>query len=704
VPKPEVGQIIAGKYRIDREIGAGGMGTVVAATHLQLGTQLALKFLNEKIKGSANSVERFTREARACAQLRSEHVCRVSDFGVEGDTPYIAMDLLAGVDLARLLDTGRVDLAIAVDFVIQACTGLAEAHAHGIVHRDLKPGNLFLTRRPDGMPLIKVLDFGVAKIPVDDDISLTKTSHIVGSPGYMAPEQLRSSKTVDQRADLWALGVILYELISGRHPFYAEAVTEVALKIAMDEPPQLAEAPDELRAIVMRCLAKEAEYRFRDVTELATALAPFAHHDRIAAAAAMRVLVETAERERIDPQAPTETSGAGTATKQERPTRVDAPRAMRPPESTNQHGAGAIVDRPPAKRRVAWIAGGVLVAGIAGAVGFAAVRSSSQDLDPLVPAPPDAAPAIAVLPDAAILDDATYRELRVMLEIKITGASAATIVVDDIVWGEGSRISVPVLAGKHKIEVRAPGRPLVIEEHDITADRTISIVVPPKPRADEPVASAGRTIPVRPAPDLMPPRGSTGIEDPFASSKSTGSGSGSDSKRTPAVGSGSAKPEPAVGTVNNTDQALADAKLATFRGSLARLGLRQDDLGIEGVKLNNELSRARRKKDWLEVQRVAVRMNDLANATKIDRPFISSKHARLASHVRRAQLSDDVRAQIDQLMREVAAKTDDPVEANRKLNRAFALLPAAPRSPTREVDPLRPTPRPDDLLAPKPFK
>src|SRR5678815_45096 len=150
------------------------MGTVVAAEHVALGTPIALKFLSEKIKGSSSSVERFTREARASAQLKSEHVCRVSDFGVDGGVPYIVMELLEGTDLARVLDAGRVDVATATDYVLQACVGLAEAHALGIVHRDLKPHNLFLTKRPDGAPLVKVLDFGIAKIPVGDDHALTR--------------------------------------------------------------------------------------------------------------------------------------------------------------------------------------------------------------------------------------------------------------------------------------------------------------------------------------------------------------------------------------------------------------------------------------------------------------------------------------------------------------------------------------------------
>ena len=390
-----VGEIIAGKYRVERQIGAGGMGTVVAATHLQLGTQVALKFLSDNIKDSHNSIERFTREAKACASLRSEHVCRVTDFGMHAERPYIAMELLEGVDLARLLEGGAVDGGMAVDFLLQACDGLAEAHAHGIVHRDLKPGNLFLSRRPDGTPLVKVLDFGVAKIPQIEDTSLTKTSSVIGSPGYMAPEQLRSSKTVDTRADIWALGVILYQLVSKRHPFHAEAVTEIAVKISMDDPEPLPEAPEPLRAVIMRCLEKEPEQRFPDIASLAAALAPFRPHDRAAAIASAKLWIESPWSR---PMLPT-TLGASS------PVAVAALPSKLAFQTPHEVGHGVI--EAPVKRgsRVAWFAvAGILVVG--GLTAFALTRGGgSAPVDaaaPIAIAPPvDAAPIVAPAVDAA---------------------------------------------------------------------------------------------------------------------------------------------------------------------------------------------------------------------------------------------------------------------------------------------------------------
>ncbi len=271
------GVIVAGKYRVARVIGRGGMGVVVEATHLQLESKVALKFLDEAMTTEPTAVARFTREARAAAQLKSEHICRVIDFGVEGRMPYIVMELLTGTDLARLGQVRKLDVPTAALYIKQACLGLAEAHAAQIIHRDLKPSNLFLTRRADGSPLIKVVDFGVAKAPAGtDDVALTGTSHVVGSPGFMSPEQFRSSKSVDGRTDVWSLGVILYKLVSGTLPFKGEGFAEFALSITRDPTPSLRDVPPASDAIVARCLQKDVGKRYPDVNALAEALAPYA--------------------------------------------------------------------------------------------------------------------------------------------------------------------------------------------------------------------------------------------------------------------------------------------------------------------------------------------------------------------------------------------------------------------------------------------
>jgi serine/threonine protein kinase len=277
------GTLVADKYRVERIIGRGGMGLVAEATHVGLGNRVALKFLAEDMASDQTALARFRREAQAAAQLRSEHVCRVFDVGVEGKTPFIVMELLQGTDLARLSKVRALDPATAALYVKQACVGLAEAHAAKIVHRDLKPGNLFLTRRADGSPLIKVLDFGVAKAPSDDDVKLTGTANVVGSPGFMSPEQFRSSRTVDGRSDVWSLGVILYKLVSGRLPFKGDGFAEFALAITRDAVPPLGEAPSAFQAVVARCLEKDPAHRYPDVLALADALAPIAAHARSSA-------------------------------------------------------------------------------------------------------------------------------------------------------------------------------------------------------------------------------------------------------------------------------------------------------------------------------------------------------------------------------------------------------------------------------------
>jgi eukaryotic-like serine/threonine-protein kinase len=273
------GDLVAGKFRVDHLIGQGGMGLVVAATHIHLDQRVALKFLLPAYCSDQALVGRFLREARASAQLRGEHVCRVSDVGtLENGAPYIVMELLQGRDLASLLsERGPLPVPLLADYIVQACLGLAEAHAARIVHRDLKPANLFVTIRPDGQPQIKIVDFGIAKAPAPADFKLTRTDTVMGSPGYMSPEQLRSTRDADVRSDIWALGVILYELSCGRPPFTAETITELTLRVAIDPTPQLvgANVTRGFEQVVYRCLEKDPARRFQNVGQLAMALAPF---------------------------------------------------------------------------------------------------------------------------------------------------------------------------------------------------------------------------------------------------------------------------------------------------------------------------------------------------------------------------------------------------------------------------------------------
>jgi serine/threonine protein kinase len=341
----EPGTVLAGKYRIGPVLGRGGMGMVAFAHHLQLKQPVAIKFLHPFVGHDGDAVTRLLREAQAAARLRSEHVARVLDVGASGNgTPFIVMEHLEGQDVASLLRAGPVPPSTAVDIVVQACEALAEAHALGIVHRDLKPSNLFVTRRLDGSTLVKVLDFGISKTTVDTDAGVpdtqviqgdaidtqrsgddaggddvivppppaaawiepgaTRTEAVMGTPGYMSPEHMRSSKHVDARTDVWSIGVVLYELLAGRRPFLAD--TRVALRTLVEAaplPPLPPSVSTGLARAVARCLVKDPADRFPDVAALTAALAPFAPApDEVQAAAARmaRVLGSTRPATELD--------------------------------------------------------------------------------------------------------------------------------------------------------------------------------------------------------------------------------------------------------------------------------------------------------------------------------------------------------------------------------------------------------------------
>ncbi|HRI62668.1 MAG TPA: protein kinase [Polyangium sp.] len=274
-----VGNVLAGKYRVEKILGMGGMGIVVAATHLDLRELRAIKLIRPDADND-QSVERFLREARAVVRLQSEHVPEVYDLGrLESGAPYIVMELLQGQDLSAILKAhGPLPIADAVRYVVQACHALAEAHAVGIVHRDLKPGNLFVTRRRDDSECIKVLDFGVSKDtkPGKHDPEMTGAKDLIGSPLYMSPEQMRSARKVDARSDVWALGAILYKLLTGRAPFHAPTMPEIfALTLGKQVRPPSSlrpEIPRELEAIILCCLDKQPRNRYPTAAELGAAL------------------------------------------------------------------------------------------------------------------------------------------------------------------------------------------------------------------------------------------------------------------------------------------------------------------------------------------------------------------------------------------------------------------------------------------------
>jgi serine/threonine-protein kinase len=289
----KIGELLVGKYRIERILGYGGMGIVVAAMHEQLQELVAIKLLLSNVGSRPDFVQRFVREARAAVKIKSTHVARVLDVDSLPDGRlYMVMEYLDGQDLGQLLDSrGACSVNEAVDYVLQVCEALAEAHALGIVHRDIKPSNLFITQTSTGAPLVKVLDFGISKVTgalmeaEKQDGRLTGETALIGSPLYMSPEQIRSAKNVDGRTDVWSLGVILHELLANKTPFYADSHVALLASIAADPPVPLREhvpdAPPEIEAIILRCLEKDPAKRIQSVLELARALGPFAHEDAV---------------------------------------------------------------------------------------------------------------------------------------------------------------------------------------------------------------------------------------------------------------------------------------------------------------------------------------------------------------------------------------------------------------------------------------
>lgn len=279
-----VGDLLAGKYRVERILGEGGMGVVVAAYHELLDQHVAVKLLYHDV-ADREAQSRLLLEARSAAKLQSEHVARVIDVDTGSDgLPFIVMELLEGADLCQIADArGALPRWLVVDYILQALEGLAHAHARGIIHRDLKPSNLFLANKADGTQIIKILDFGISKSQeaAGDrrQQQLTGGRAVLGSPPYMSPEQVRSPKTVDSRTDIWSLGICMYELLTNSMPFGGDEIQETFAQVLENHPTPIRQlvtgVPEGLEQVVMRCLAKKRDERWSDVGELARSLAPY---------------------------------------------------------------------------------------------------------------------------------------------------------------------------------------------------------------------------------------------------------------------------------------------------------------------------------------------------------------------------------------------------------------------------------------------
>lgn len=323
LPELPVGAVVAGRYRVERVLSEGGIGRVFLVTHVELDDVQALKVLATDPTGILEDpLARFRREARLSARINSDHVVRVHDFGMleEHSCAYLAMEYLEGQDMLDWLEqSGGLSVTLAVDATLQACLALASLHTRGIVHRDIKPSNLFLTRQADGAPRIKLLDLGIARVidaPGDDGVTTT-VGTILGTPPYLAPEQILRPSTADARADVWGLGTTLHALLAGDAPFEGTTARDACMRILRDPPKRLDEVrsdvPRELAGVVLRCLQKRASERYQDVSELAAALAPFGDVNAAATAHRVSAVFEEAGAIPSVPSAPPAASGPSTA-------------------------------------------------------------------------------------------------------------------------------------------------------------------------------------------------------------------------------------------------------------------------------------------------------------------------------------------------------------------------------------------------------
>jgi serine/threonine-protein kinase len=502
----EPGTVLFGKYRVDEVIGAGGMGTVVRASHLYLQQPVAIKILLPEMVGSTETVSRFLREAQATVRLRSEHIARVMDVGTmpEG-APFIVMEYLDGNDLNQILrHHGPQTPAIVCDLMLQACEGMAEAHSLGIVHRDIKPSNFFVTRRPDGSMLLKILDFGISKHPVNVT-ELTGIDTVIGTPSYMSPEQMKSGRTADARSDIWSMGVVMYQLLAGRPPFAGESYASLVLQVSSEPPASMhVPLPAGLNDLILRCLEKDPRQRQQTVAELARMLAPYATDPIQAAQCAARTTRILQQKTSQGQQGSPLAAGGGRLTPVPISPAQLTPRSWPPsPSSTSlSHGRGQVTHRVRSGR--GWMIAGITsLCAVAGAGGYIASEMRQDDGarrsdGAHVSAPPPSAAAPAPAPADPVPEIAKPAPRPPTItpkpEVAVTPAPTPTVAV------KAAPTPTPAVAVK---PVPRPTPTVAVKPAPAKATPTVAVKTTPKPApksTPRPVKPTKPTRPVKPKP------------------------------------------------------------------------------------------------------------------------------------------------------------------------------------------------------------
>lgn len=460
-PEDNIGRVLEGKYEVVRLLGTGGMGTVYEARHLRLRGTFALKLLRPEYAGDEDIVKRFEREATTTASLGHENIVDITDMGMtEEGQLYVVMELLKGVELDHVLaETGQVSQGWACHVAVQILSALSAVHERGIVHRDLKPGNIFLENRPGFGDFVKLMDFGIAKVRASEEgltRGLTRTGQLLGTPWYMSPEQARGDRDVTASSDIYAVGVILYQMLTGELPFGGSSYVEVLMKILTEDPAP----PSELRpglepriaGVIWRALAKEPADRFADVTEMARDLEPFADPG----AAAEKPLSSLVSGPRVS--APVDL------------VHVKDPTTSPSPRKTEPIGLAAPSKRVAEERKtsagVPIAVALVLIAAVAAGWYFLAGPGRgvfSREAEPASPAPAGIAAQDAerTAPSEEVRSDAgTVRKPAVaaeMVRILVTPATASVVVDGRKLAGKGGVFEMPVDGLGHKLEVMADG-------------------------------------------------------------------------------------------------------------------------------------------------------------------------------------------------------------------------------------------------------